>query len=238
MSIQVASAGGAFLLLRDNEALHSPGGTALMMPVESLAFELAKELSASNSQSSPIVGPLEHLTALALDRVRLDREAYFADVLAYGSSDLLVHRAEGPSELVRRQAANWDPVLDWAATALGAQLRVGMGICPINQSESALNALESALHGSLAEALSLDFALAAMSEMTALSGSLVLALATAHGWLPSKEAWSISIVDEDWQAERWGVDREACAAQERRRMAFFAAAECVRVLRATHLVAT
>ena len=209
-----------------------------MMPVESLAFDLAKELSAAGSRSSPIVGPVEHLTALALDRVRFDREAYFADVLAYGKSDLLVHRAEGPLELVHQQAANWDPVLDWAITALGAKLRVGMGICPINQSESALNALESALHGSLSEALSLDFALAAMGEMTALSGSLVLALATARGWLPAAEAWSISTVDEDWQAERWGVDREACAAQERRRLAFFAAADCVRVLRATHLATT
>ena len=231
MKLRVVSTGEGFLLLRDNEALLTPGGAALLMPVKPLASALANELSAANPRSSPVVGPLGHLSVLALDRVRTDRPVYLADVLAYRNSDLLSHRAEGPSELIQRQAAYWDPVLDWALATLGAELEVGVGIVPVNQSEAALAALESAVHGILSETPSLDFALAAIGEMTALSGSLVLALATAREWLPVTEAWSISILDENWQEERWGIDQEARTAQEQRRLRFFVAAECIRVLR-------
>ncbi len=42
--------------------------------------------------------------------------------------------------------------------------------------------------------------------MTTLTGSLVLALAVAHGRLTPDEAWRSAHVDEDFQAERWGAD--------------------------------
>ena len=48
-----------------------------------------------------------------------------------------------------------------------------------------------------------------LSAMTNLTGSALLALATAHGFLAAEEAWRAAHVDEDFQNEFWGVDEEA-----------------------------
>ena len=59
-------------------------------------------------------------------------------------------------------------------------------------------------------------ALAAVSVMTSLTGSVMLALAVAHGRLTPEEAWRAAHVDEDFQAERWGVDQDAMERREAR----------------------
>ena len=74
------------------------------------------------------------------------------------------------------------------------------------------------------------FALTALHELVALSGSLVLGLAVARGALDAETAWELSRVDETWQIEHWGVDPEAEAASERRRQDFLRAAAILALL--------
>jgi chaperone required for assembly of F1-ATPase len=74
------------------------------------------------------------------------------------------------------------------------------------------------------------FRLAAFHDLVALSGSLVLALATTEGWLAPEEAWSLSRLDEDYQAEEWGEDEEAAEAAAARRTGFLDAARFWRLL--------
>ena len=230
MSVRVVPDGTGFLVCRGERALHSPAGATMKMPVEPLAVALAEELAGAASRTGLGGVPLRRLTILALDRVQSDRETFLSDVLAYANADLLLHRAEAPPELVRRQAACWDPVVRWAAKAHGAELRTCVGVRPVNQPEPALEALATAVRVRLSRTCAFDFALAALGEMTMLSGSLLLALATASDRLPAEEAWFASIVDEVWQSEQWGVDLEAEAARDRRRIAFLAAAEVMRMI--------
>ena len=58
--------------------------------------------------------------------------------------------------------------------------------------------------------------LAAVSTITSLTGSVLLALAIADGRITPEQAWRAAHVDEDFQAERWGVDAEALARREAR----------------------
>ena len=225
VTVHIRPSGQGYLLCKGGVVLRSPGGAAVRVPVERLATALVREMTGAGPLPAAGAGPIGHLTVLALDRVCPDREAFLGDILSYGNADLLVHRAGSPPELVRRQAANWDPIMQWAADALGAELQSGVGVRPIDQAESALSALEAAVREELSRASSQDFALAALGELTVLSGSLVLALAVARQRLPATEAWSASMVDEDWQSEQWGADSEAVAAQDRRRKAFLVAAE-------------
>ena len=60
------------------------------------------------------------------------------------------------------------------------------------------------------------YELAALREVTVLSGSAVLALALVlgkgalgKGWLAPKSVWELCHIDEDFQAEQWGNDEEA-----------------------------
>jgi chaperone required for assembly of F1-ATPase len=154
--------------------------------------------------------PLTRLVNSAIDGVTGRKPDVRADIAKYAASDLLCYRAEGPVELVRRQAQAWDPVLAWAREALGAHLVLGQGIVPVSQPQAASAAIERALAG-------LDgLSLAAHHVMTTLTGSALLAIAHARGLLTAEEAWAAAHVDEDWQVSQWGEDAEAKARRDRR----------------------
>jgi chaperone required for assembly of F1-ATPase len=168
--------------------------------------------------------PLTRLVNSALDGVAGREAEVRAEIAKYAVSDLLCYRAEGPSELVRRQAVAWDPILAWAREALGARLSTAQGIVPVAQPEAATRAIESGL-------ARLDpLALAAHHVMTTLTGSALLALAHGHRRLTAEEAWAAAHVDEDWQISQWGEDAEAKARRDRRWSEMQAASRLLRLL--------
>ena len=105
----------------------------------------------------------------------------------------------------------FDPVLDWGREALGARFNLAAGVMHVGQPPETLSAVGAAL-----DAFEDPSALAAVSVMTSLTGSVMLALAVAHGRLTPEEAWRAAHVDEDFQAERWGVDQDAMERREAR----------------------
>ncbi len=127
---------------------------------------------------------------------------------------------------VRRTAI--DPVLRWAADELGARFHVTAGVMHVAQPPEALARIGAAL-----EAYNDPAALAALSVMTTLSGSALLALAVARGFLTPEAAWLAAHVDEDFEIERWGVDAEAMARRAARRREFDAAGVVLEAMRAT-----
>jgi chaperone required for assembly of F1-ATPase len=84
---------------------------------------------------------------------------------AYGGTDLLCYRAVGPEALIARQAAAWNPLLDWSADTLGAPLNVTSGVMHIAQPPNSL----AALHAPRSRAMS-PFQLAAFHDLVAISG--------------------------------------------------------------------
>ena len=115
------------------------------------------------------------------------------------------------------QAAEWQPLLDWAALQHDAPLRVTSGIIPVAQDPASLVTLRG-----LVAALT-PFQLAAFHDLVSISGSLILALATTRGHLSPDAAWALSRIDECWQAEEWGEDEDATAQAERKQRDFLAA---------------
>jgi chaperone required for assembly of F1-ATPase len=173
--------------------------------------------------------PLTKFANSAIDGV-MGREAEVrADIVRYAGNDLICYRAEGPPELVRRQAEVWDPVLVWIREMLGASFHVTQGIMPAAQSLSATANVAHAIEAYEA------FELAALHVMTTLMGSVLLALAHARGQLSAEEAWSAAHVDEDWQISQWGEDAEAMARRGRRWLDMQAASHLMQLLgRAVH----
>ena len=51
--------------------------------------------------------------------------------------------------------------------------------------------------------------LGAVSAITSLTGSALLALAMAQGRLSAEDAWAAAHVDEDWNIHQWGDDEQA-----------------------------
>jgi chaperone required for assembly of F1-ATPase len=200
----------AVRVLLDGKPVRTPAGRELAVPVKALAEALAAEWAAQGERIDPAAMPLTRLVNSALDGVT-DRAAEVrAEIVKYAASDLLCYRAEGPAELVRRQAKAWDPVLAWAGSELDVHLATGQGIVPVAQPPAALDVVASRLTSLGA------LALAAYHVITTLTGSALLALAHARGRLTAEEAWAAAHIDEDWQIGQWGEDAEAQARRARR----------------------
>ena len=209
----------------DGRPVRTPSRRALVVPTEAMAKALAAEWTAQGDVVDPASMPVTRAANSAIDKVAGHRQEVIDALAAYGETDLLCYRAEGPETLTSRQAEAWDPVLDWAHEAFGARLVSVAGVMPHPQSPSALARLHVAVAG-------LDaFELTGFHDLVTLSGSLVLGLAVERGRLSPLKAWELSRVDEEYQAELWGRDEEAERVAAIRRDAFLAAKRFVSLSR-------
>lgn len=202
-----------YAVLLDGRPVRLPGGGSLVLGEPRLAEAVAAEWAAAGGGRRDGAWsfedlPLTRLAGTAAERIAPDPAPTVAALAAYGTADLLCYRDADPA-LAARQAAAWEPWLDWAARDLGATLRVTEGVMPVPQDPAATAALARAV------AARPPLALAALGIAVPALGSLVLGLAMARGVLGAAEAHRLASLDEILQAERWGEDDEAVARRAR-----------------------
>ena len=208
----------------DGRPVRTPAKAVLSVPNEAVAARIAAEFDAQIEKIDPNTMPYTRTANAAIDKVSIQHAAV-ADMLAeYGDSDLLCYRADSPDELVQRQSDNWDPLLDWAATALNARLLPRVGVMHDPQNAQALDELRNRVH-----ALGV-FELTAFHDLVAISGSLVIGFAAKDAVKSAEDLWDISRVDEIWQQEQWGADEEAQEMAEQKKAAFLHASEFIRLI--------
>jgi chaperone required for assembly of F1-ATPase len=194
---------GGWGILLDGKALRSPAKRPFVLPTEGLAAAIADEWQAQGEKISPSSMPLMQFAATAIDRLADDCTALVEEIAGYGHSDLICYRAEEPPSLARRQEELWQPLVAWAAERYDVALNVTTGIVAVEQPTHALATFRRVL-----EACDL-FALTALAAATGSAGSLVIALALMEGRLSPDEAADAALLDELFQAEKWGSDPEA-----------------------------
>jgi chaperone required for assembly of F1-ATPase len=204
-----ASAGEGGQILLDGRAVKTPKKRALKLPTPDSAAAVAAEWAAQGGEINPGSMPLTRFANTAIDAVADTLDAVAADIVAYAGRDLLCYRAKTPPELALQQAASWDPVVRWASETLHAHFVVVTGVMPVDQPPATLQKIAKTLEPHDA------FRLTALHVMTTLTGSALLALADARGFLSASQAWSAAHIDEDYQIALWGQDEEA---QHRRRL--------------------
>lgn len=197
---------GGWQVTLDGKPIRTPGKLPLVLPTEALARAIAAEWDAQTDRIDPGAMPLTRAANSAIEKVA-PQFAAVADMLAeYGGTDLLSYRADHPEVLAARQAAEWDPLIDWAAVALKAPLRITEGVIPVPQDPAALARLRDRL-----DRLT-PWQLTALHDLVTLPGSLILGLAVLEGRIDAATAHRLARLDEDYQAEQWGRDDEAEAA--------------------------
>ena len=199
-----------FRVLLDGRGVRTPAKRELALPNHELAIAVAAEWQGQGPHIDPISMPLTRLVNSALDGVTGREAEVRASILAYAGSDLLCYLADGPLDLVERQSRLWGEVHAWAKQVFGVELALSVGVIPVTQDAAMLAKLDEALGAAG------PLRLAALHVVTALTGSLLLALALRHGRLSATEAWSLAHIDEDFQAAKWGADLEATERRERR----------------------
>jgi chaperone required for assembly of F1-ATPase len=200
-AVAVASAQG-FGVHLDGKPVLTPAKNTLTVPRQALAEAIAAEWQNQGDTIDPLALPLTRLVSTAIDRVLPRRQEVIAEIAKYAGTDLLCYRAAGPPELVARQHATWQALLDWANERFGARLTVTESITPIDQPPAALAALERAIAAHDA------MMLVALHLATAACGSAVLGLALTEQRLSPAAAFAAAQLDESFQIERWGEDSE------------------------------
>ena len=226
-AVALSEADGRHRLTLDGRGARTPGRNPLAAKNRAVMQTVAEEWARQGGTIDPTDMPTTRLVNSALDGVAKAMDATRAEIVRYAGSDLLCYRAEAPEALADRQREKFDPVLDWAAETLGARFVLAVGVVHVAQPAETLAAF-----GAAVETFDDPVALAALSVVTTLTGSAVLALAVARGFVSAEEAWRIAHVDEDFQIEKWGADEEAAARRAARWREMAAAAAVLAATRA------
>ncbi len=224
-TVSVAEGEAGFSVQLDGKPVRTPGKALLAVPTQAAAQLMAAEFDAQVEIINPVSMPVVRLVNTAIDGVATDMQAVLEDVMRFSSSDLVCYRADAPEQLVQRQAEAWDPVLDWAQSALGARFLLAEGIVHVTQPRESVNAV-----GIWLKQREDAFRLSSIHLMTTLTGSALLALAVEAEAITPDEAWTLAHVDEDWTIEHWGDDAEATARRTARRKDFDAAVALARAM--------
>jgi chaperone required for assembly of F1-ATPase len=220
-TVDVGAEGDGFGVRLDGRPVRTPARAPLLLPSPRLAQAVADEWQAAGETIDPRAMAMTGLANAAIDRVAPDPAAFARDLARYAETDLLCYRAEGPPELVAREAEAWDKLLGWARRRYDVAFEVASGIIHRPQPAATVKRL-----GEVVAAYE-PFALAGLSPLVTIGGSLVAALGVAEGAIDPAEAFAATHLDELWQAEQWGEDALATEAREARERDFLAAARFV-----------
>jgi len=216
-------------VLLDGKPVMTPARKPLAAPTRALAQALAAEWDAQKDEIDPARMPLTRLANAVIDAVAEKQRAVAAEIENYLGSDLLFYRAETPAGLIEKQAEHWDPVLEWAREKLGTRFVLAQGVVHVPQPSEALAAARAAIPSDASDAKNI-WRLGAVSSITSLTGSALLALALHQGARNADQVWAAAHVDEDWSAEQWGADEEAMARRATKQVDFRAAAQILGAL--------
>lgn len=213
--------GGEVLL--DGKQVFTPARKPLTAPSRGLAQAIAAEWNAQADTIDPAGMPVTRLANAAIDAVAAMGAEVAAEIEQYLGSDLVFYRAAAPEGLAARHAQHWDPVLAWAREKFGARFVLAQGVVHVAQPSEAVAAMRSRIPTN-------PWPLAAVSSITTLTGSALIALALADGVLDVEAAWAAAHVDEDWQMSQWGRDEFALARRDYRFAEMQAAATVLRLM--------
>jgi chaperone required for assembly of F1-ATPase len=218
-----AGTGAEHQILLDAKPVKTPARRALAAPTRPLAEAIAAEWDAQADVIDPARMPLTRLANVVIDAVADAPVPVAEEIAKYLGTDLLFYRADAPAALVNMQSVAWDPILGWAREQFGGRFVLAQGVVHTQQPREAIAAVRAAIPSE-------PWRLAAVSSITTMTGSALIALALAHRALDTEAAWAAAHVDEDWQMSQWGRDELALESRAYRHAEFHAA---VMVLRHT-----
>ncbi len=211
-------------ILLDGKPVKTPARHALAAPTRALADAIAAEWHAQKDVIDPASMPLTRLANAVIDAVRTapasgrrrDRE-----ISRHGLVVLSRRRAGRPG---REAIGGMGSGAAWAREQFGARFVLAQGVVHVPQPREAIAAVRAAIPDD-------PWRLAAVSSITTLTGSALLALALAHGALDADAAWAAAHVDEDWQMSQWGSDELALERRAFREAEFQAAVTVLKLVK-------
>lgn len=217
---------GGWRVLLDGRPIRTAGGRPQIVPTQALAQAMAAEWEAQGETIDPARFAFRDLADFAIDAIAPDPQDVVTSLLPYAETDTLCYRADPEDALFARQDAVWEPLLAATEQAHGLRFTRVSGIMHQPQPEQTLAHLADRLAG-------LDaFTLAALRMLSSLAASMVIALAALEPDADAGALWNAANLEEDWQAQLWGIDPEAAQHRQTRFEAFTLAITFARLAQA------
>ncbi|MGK2909799.1 MAG: ATP12 family chaperone protein [Sphingobium sp.] len=224
--VDTKAADGGWQIALDGRIVRTPARAFLLLPTAILADAVVAEWDAQGDDLDPLTMPATGFANAAIDQIGPNKQEFAANIARYAETDLLCYRAEGPAPLASRQAAEWDPWLEWARRRYDVAFHTTTGIVHVAQPSETLARLSQAVSAYDA------FKLAPLSTLVTLTGSLILGLAVMDADADPDIVWNAAELDAIWQAELWGQDAQAQALAAAHRREFDAAVAFCRMVKA------
>jgi chaperone required for assembly of F1-ATPase len=222
-AVSVDRVNDGYAIALDARRVKTPRSAPLILPTLKLAKAVAAEWTAQGENIDPQAMKLTGLANAAIDVIAPDVAMVHEQIGAYAETDVLVYRGND-STLLARQIAEWNPLLDAAERRWGIQFNVTSGIMHVAQPPETVAALRHEIAACDA------WQLAALSSLTTIGGSLIVALGVLDQTIQSSEGWAAVILEEIFQEECWGSDEAARLARSARERDWSTAARFARLL--------
>lgn len=203
--------GEGWRVLLDGRGVKTAGGKPQIVPSKALAEAMVAEWAAQGEIVDPATFVLRDLADYALDVVASDPVNPARELLPYAETDTLSYRGDPDEALFARQEAVWEPILSGAEARWQVRFPRVSGVIAAPLPAETRDRMAAIIEGYD------PFAIAALKMLTSLSASLVIALEALEPGADIEALWNAANLEEDWQAELWGLDSEA---EERRRARF------------------
>ncbi len=201
----VANLGNGWQVELDGRPVKTRGGAPQVLPTRASAELVRAEWANAPAELSADAFPLRDLADRAIDTISTEPELIIERLLGFADGDTLCYRAQPDEAVARRQKEVWEPILAGIETEHGVTLSRTHGIIHKPQADATRATLRDRLERESA------FVLAGLDTAASLAASLCVALAGLREDADPAHLWAAANLEEDWQAEQWGVDEEACA---------------------------
>ena len=136
--------------------------------------------------------------SLAVDKIKNNKIEYIDKICKYSDTDLICYRADGPDDLCKLQEDMWDPVLE-KLEKLNIKFNTFQGVIPQAQPTESIEILKNKI-------LDLNnFQISCLLKLTQMTGSVLLSYSFIKGFINEKCMFECSLLDESWQAKKWGL---------------------------------
>ena len=192
-----------FEIYLDNKILKTPMKKDLCFENLDIAKEICKEWDIDEKIIKPDSMIFYGLLSTAIDRIKFSRDSYIKDMIAFVDTDLICYRSEKPFDLIELQKKSWDPVVSFIQNYTGEEIDTCQSIMPLSQNKVLLSKLNTFI-----DKFS-DQQISALHRMTYITGSIFISICALKGDILKSEAFTLSFLDEIWQAKNWGIEGDA-----------------------------
>lgn len=184
----------------DGKAVRTPSGHILDILDSGIAEKIAAEWRAQDGVIRPDTMPLMQIVITTQTHVCENRAEITRLTLAYLDTDLICYRAGAQAAVAKFQLKVWDPWVDWFFTRFGTKIATTEDLHALRQPEGAHRAVSTYV-----TSLNL-WKFSVLQMVTAISGSLILAIAFVEKEISIENLIKAIYVEEDYRAIIYNED--------------------------------